>query len=33
MTSVLVYETIYEGIIVHRMVDGTQDFRRLFRDL
>lgn len=30
---VIVYEPIDEGIIVHRVVDGTRDFRRLFRDL
>ncbi|MBC7966576.1 MAG: type II toxin-antitoxin system RelE/ParE family toxin [Fuerstia sp.] len=30
---VIVYEPLDKGIIVHRVVDGTQDFRRLFRDL
>lgn len=30
---VIVYEAIDEGIIVHRVVDGTRDFRRLFRDM
>ena len=29
----IVYEPLDEGIIVHRVADGTQDFRRLFRDL
>jgi toxin ParE1/3/4 len=30
---VIVYEPVDDGIIVHRVVDGTRDFRRLFRDL